>query len=118
MADAVYSAGRAALLVAALLSGRHDLLAEASRDRVHQPYRIGLLPAMGEAIDAALDAGALAAWVSGSGSTVMALCAEGDAAATARIGEAMARAFARSGAPAAARVVVAALARRGASVAW
>jgi homoserine kinase len=112
MADVVFSGGRSALLVAALLTGRYDLLAEAARDRVHQPYRIGLLPQMGAAIEAALGAGAIAAWVSGSGSTVLALCRDGDGETAARAGEAMASVWGP-----AARVVTAQLARDGAVIA-
>lgn len=91
--DAVFSMGRATLLVAALLEGRYELLAEAARDRLHQPHRIGLLPAMGDAIDAALKTGAISSWVSGSGSTVLALCSKGDATMIADVGSAMKTAF-------------------------
>lgn len=91
--DAVFSVGRAALLVAALAEGRYELLRDAARDRLHQPYRIGLLPAMGEAIEAALTAGAVSSWVSGSGSTVLALCREGDAPMIDAVSVAMAATF-------------------------
>jgi homoserine kinase len=37
--DAVFNVGRASLLVAALASGRLELLREATRDRLQQPYR-------------------------------------------------------------------------------
>ncbi len=42
--DAWFNAGRAALLALALAQGRHDLLAEALQDRLHQPIRLPLVP--------------------------------------------------------------------------
>ena len=61
--DAVYNLSRAALLPAAFCDGRHDLLPIATEDKLHQPYRIPL----------AKECGALAVYVSGAGSTVMAV---------------------------------------------
>lgn len=113
MRDAVFSLRRAVLLVSALQLGRWDLLAEGCRDRLQQPRRIGLLPAMGEAIEAAFDAGALSAWVSGSGSSVLALCPTEDAELERAVGEAMAGAFGPVGG---AEVRVTALASDGARV--
>ncbi len=68
--DAVYNVGHASLLVAALASRRFDLLAEACNDRLHQPARSQLLPALFPVVDAAKSAGALCAYLSGSGSTI------------------------------------------------
>ena len=42
--DAVYTAARAALLVAAIEQGRPELLADALDDRLHEPYRAPLVP--------------------------------------------------------------------------
>jgi len=87
-ADAVYNMGRVALLVAALATGRGGLLREATRDRLHQPYREKLFPAMTKLFEAALEAGALGSFLSGAGPTVLALVA-GDSSAVARaLGEA------------------------------
>ena len=74
MEDALFNVGRAALLVNALATGRLEDLKAATEDRLHQPYRSHLLPAMRLIIQEALKGGALAAFVSGSGSTVLALC--------------------------------------------
>jgi homoserine kinase len=74
-ADAVFNLGRAALLVAALTTGKLDLLGVATQDRLHQPYRQVLFPAMPRFFEAALEAGALGAWLSGSGSALFALTA-------------------------------------------
>jgi homoserine kinase len=70
--DAVHNVGRVALLVAALSAGRLDLLATACDDRLHQPARSKLLPAMGPVIAAARRAGAACAYLSGGGSTIAA----------------------------------------------
>ncbi len=70
--DAVHNTGRAALLVAALAAGRFDLLDAAVDDRLHQPARSKLFPAMYAIFDAAKAAGAHCAYLSGGGST---LCA-------------------------------------------
>ena len=71
-ADAVFNLCRVGLSVAALVSGEFALLGEATRDRLHQPYRAHLVPGMAEAIAAALAAGAHGACLSGSGPTVAA----------------------------------------------
>lgn len=75
-ADAVFNIGRVALLVAALASGRGDVLAEATQDRLHQPYRLPLFPSGAHLLHVALEAGALGAFVSGAGPTILALCAD------------------------------------------
>ena len=71
--DAVYNMGRVALLVNALATGRLDDLRVATEDRLHQPYRQKLFPAMKVILSAAMNAGALGAFLSGSGSTILAL---------------------------------------------
>jgi homoserine kinase len=70
-ADAAANAGRAALLVAAL-TGRPELLLDATEDRLHQSYR---RPAMPESVALVerLRGNGVAAVVSGAGPTVLAL---------------------------------------------
>ena len=70
---AVHNIGRAALLVAALATGRLDALRVATQDVLHQPARAQLYPALYDVIRAAIDAGALCAYLSGGGSSVLAL---------------------------------------------
>jgi homoserine kinase len=77
MADAVFNVARSSLLVAALASGEPELLAEATRDRLHQQYRLPLFPAGATLLEAAMRAGALGAFMSGAGPTVLALCSTG-----------------------------------------
>ena len=76
--DAIHNVSRVGLLVAAVQNDRLGLLAAAMDDRLHEPYRSRLHPALNEMLAAAREAGALGAALSGSGSTVIALC-EGDA---------------------------------------
>lgn len=66
--DAAFSAGRAALLGAALASGSPELFAEALCDRLHEPYRPSPLL---DAVRGDLPAGALGATLSGSGPSVV-----------------------------------------------
>ncbi len=68
--DAVFNLGRIALLVAAMYEGRIDLLREATQDRLHQPPRLVACPMAAAAYAGALEAGAAAAWLSGSGPTI------------------------------------------------
>jgi homoserine kinase len=70
-ADAAFNAARAALLVPAL-TGRPDLLLEATDDRLHQPYRRAAYPRTGDLV-AKLRAVGIPAAVSGAGPTVLAL---------------------------------------------
>lgn len=72
--DATFNVGRAALTVASLATGERGALAEALRDRLHQPYRAPLFPAGARLIESALEAGALGACVSGAGPSILALC--------------------------------------------
>src|SRR2546421_627999 len=89
--DAVFNLGRSALLVAALSGGRSDLLREATDDRLHQPARRALFPAMGQLFEAALEAGALAACLSGAGSTILVLATHDLERIAAALGAAAAR---------------------------
>lgn len=78
-ADVVFNIGRTALLVAALAAGDVDALRTATQDRVHQDVRLAVAVPSRAALDAALAAGAWAAWLSGSGPTVAAMCAVDEA---------------------------------------
>ena len=73
VADAIHNIGRVGLLVAAMATNHLEYLSVATQDRLHQPYRQPLFPAMKVIFQAALDAGAMGVFLSGSGSTVLAL---------------------------------------------
>jgi homoserine kinase len=77
--DAVFNIGRTALLVAALAAGAVDAMRAATEDRLHQNRRLARARETRVAIDAMLDAGAFAAWLSGSGPSAAAFCSREDA---------------------------------------
>lgn len=74
--DAIYNLQRAALLQAALSEKRFDLINEALRDRLHQPYRAPLAPGISEVLHLNEEAhkypGLLGVAISGAGSTMIA----------------------------------------------
>ncbi len=72
-ADMVFNLSRAALWVAGVATANTDVLREACRDAMHQPYRAPLIPGMENAIEGALEAGAVAAFLSGAGPSVSAI---------------------------------------------
>jgi homoserine kinase len=70
--DAIGNIGRAVLLVNALRDGRRDLFRTAMQDCLHQPFRLDLMPGSAEALQAAYDAGAYGAALSGAGPSLIA----------------------------------------------
>ncbi len=71
--QAIYNLSRAALLSAAFCDGRHDLIPVATQDSLHQQYRLPLMPGAAQIMQLAKDCGALSCYVSGAGSTMMAV---------------------------------------------
>jgi len=71
-ADAVFNASRAGLLVAALTQAPERLW-EATRDRLHQPYRAPAMQPTADLLDRLRGRG-VAAVLSGAGPSVLALC--------------------------------------------
>jgi len=72
--EAAAAAARAALLATAVITSDAGLLRTAMDDRLHQPYRLPLLPGTAELIAAAYDHGAAGASLSGAGPSVLAIC--------------------------------------------
>ena len=70
--DAVFNLQRLGLLLAAVASGRTDLLGLAMEDRLHQPQRQALFPWMESVRRAALNSGALGCVLSGAGPSLLA----------------------------------------------
>jgi homoserine kinase len=91
--DAVHNISRTVLVTEAFRNGDLDLLGKAMTDTLHQPYRLWLIPGAREAMDAAKEAGASAAALSGAGPSVIAFSAKRDPA----ISEAMTHAFQQAG---------------------
>jgi homoserine kinase len=71
--DAVFNLAHASALVAAVLRADGALLSIAMSDRLHQPARTRLVPALAEVIAAAREAGAFGAALSGAGPSVIAI---------------------------------------------
>lgn len=71
--DAVQSCQNACAITAAFASRDYQNLRGAFVDRLHQPFRKKLIPFLDRVIDAAESAGALGAFLSGSGSTICAI---------------------------------------------
>lgn len=71
-ADATANIGRVAIGVAGLATGRHDLLRALTVDRIHEQYRTTVYPQLPFLVEAARDAGAIGACLSGAGSSVIA----------------------------------------------
>ena len=71
--DAVESCGNACAITAAFASRDYEKLRGMFADRLHQPFRRKLIPILPRVIAAAEKAGALGAFLSGSGSTIAAV---------------------------------------------
>jgi len=94
--DAVKSINASNYLVAALATGNFEALRDAVGDFMHEPYRLPRIRGGRPAIEAGVAAGAYTGWLSGSGSSVLCVCAANVAAA---VGAAMQAAFAAEGIP-------------------
>jgi homoserine kinase len=71
--DAVFNLGRVAEWVLACTTRDRALVAFAMQDRLHQPGRARAYPYLEDTIDAAIEAGALGAALSGAGGSVIAV---------------------------------------------
>jgi homoserine kinase len=100
--DAVFNVAHGAALIAAVMRADGALLALAMVDRLHQPARTALVPALGEIIAAAREAGAFGAALSGAGPSVLAVAPTRLAP---RVVAAMEEAASAAGAPGRGRIV-------------
>ena len=92
-ADAIFNVGRALLVIEALRSGDYELLGRSMDDRIHEPFRIPVVPGAQAARSAALNAGASAVALSGAGPGLIAFAETHHSA----IGQSMVQAFAAHG---------------------
>ena len=76
--DAVFNLGRAALIVMSLANGQYENLKIAAEDKLHQPYRLSLIKGAEEIFKKAYDLGAYCAYISGAGSSLMAITKKSD----------------------------------------
>lgn len=70
--DAVYNIGHMMLVVDGLREGNEKLLRQGMKDKLHERYRMALLPGSEKAVAAAFKAGAAASGLSGAGPGVIA----------------------------------------------
>ncbi len=94
-AAAARSTGRSLGVLHALQHGDEELLRQGLVDELHLPYRRGLLPGLGEALDAAVAAGAAGATICGHGPGLIAFTMV--SGRTPEIARAMVKAFADAG---------------------
>eukprot|EP00468_Gymnochlora_sp_CCMP2014_P013177 CAMPEP_0167756854 /NCGR_PEP_ID=MMETSP0110_2-20121227/9609_1 /TAXON_ID=629695 /ORGANISM="Gymnochlora sp., Strain CCMP2014" /LENGTH=304 /DNA_ID=CAMNT_0007642995 /DNA_START=225 /DNA_END=1139 /DNA_ORIENTATION=- len=71
--EAVHNISRACFLVNSMNNGDFSALRFATQDKLHQPQRAAQFPHMEPVIQAALDAGAHCAYLSGAGPSILAL---------------------------------------------
>jgi len=68
--DVIYNISRSSIMSGAFLTSNWELLKDASKDKLHQDYRIKQMPELFEVQKIALENGALMSTLSGSGSTM------------------------------------------------
>ena len=73
LSDAAFNVGVAAGLTWGLATGNRDAIRAGMHDRLHEPYRARLFPHLTPMTDAARQAGAVGASLSGAGSTILSL---------------------------------------------
>lgn len=76
--DAVENISRVSLLISSLVNGRFELLKPALQDKLHQPYRGDLIEGFHNIMEKIYDFGALGAYLSGAGPSLMAIVSEND----------------------------------------
>jgi homoserine kinase len=82
--DAVINLGALTLLLQGLRTGNGDLIADGLHDRIHEPYRWGLIQGGRAVREAALAAGAWGCVISGAGPSLLALAPASTAEAVSR----------------------------------
>ncbi len=71
--SAIFNLSHSILLLEALRTGDLDLLTVAMNDRLHQPFRVKLIPGAENALSAAKSSGAIAVVLSGAGPSLLAV---------------------------------------------
>jgi homoserine kinase len=91
--DAASNLRNASRITAASIEKKYEEARGAFHDRLHQPHRAALVPGLEQAIEAAERAGAIGAFLSGAGPTILALCQKSEKP----IGNAMVAALRKAG---------------------
>lgn len=74
--SAVFNVSRVSFLVSSLFTKQYDRIAYGLQDKLHVPYRLRLIPSGELVLKKAVEAGALGATISGSGSTLIAFATD------------------------------------------
>jgi homoserine kinase len=74
ISDAMTNLGSLTLLLQGLRTGNGDLIGDGMHDRIHEPYRWGLIQGGQQVREAAMEAGAWGCVISGAGPSILALC--------------------------------------------
>ena len=70
-ADAVFNAGRTSLLTAAMMNEDYSMLKTALQDRLHQPYRRGLIKGLDKIFRKSEEFGGYGSYISGAGPVIV-----------------------------------------------
>jgi len=76
--DAVYNVGRVSMLIVALVNGDYKGVKLACKDKLHQPYRMGLIENYSEITSFVKECEALGVFLSGAGPTIMVMLKKDD----------------------------------------
>ena len=76
--DAINNVSRVSFLLSALVNGKFNLLKYCFKDRLHEPYRGKLIPDFSNLIEQCEEIGALGAYLSGAGPTIMCIIDQED----------------------------------------
>ncbi|MBF8983879.1 homoserine kinase [Lutibacter sp. B2] len=71
--DGIFNVGRVSLLLSALANGEWDLVKHGCKDRLHQPYRGGLIENFDHIIEKCEQLNSIGVFLSGAGPTIMAM---------------------------------------------
>lgn len=76
--DAVFNVGRVSMLIVALVNGDYKGVKLACEDKLHQPYRMGLIENYNEITSFVKESEALGTFLSGAGPTIMVMLKKDD----------------------------------------
>lgn len=76
--DAVFNISRVSMLILSLISGNEENLKTALDDKIHEPYRLKLIPEIDEIEKIIADSPAIGHYLSGAGSTIMVILKSND----------------------------------------
>ena len=93
LSDAVNNLRNSSRVTAAFLERKYEEARGAFHDRLHQPHRAALVSGLEQAIEAAERAGAIGAFLSGAGPTILAICQKSEKS----VGHAMVTALRKAG---------------------